>query len=377
MSGRPACRTTRVQRASFAPGQRVLMVSDIHGHDTVFRSLLQKAAFGPDDALVVVGDLLEKGAESLKVIRTLMALQGTHRVYTLLGNMDVFTVWRLLTDDKAWRDTLFDGAANMTRWWGGCLLHEMLDEMGIPRENDLDRDRVTGMIRERFAPELAFMSGLPTILDAGPLVFAHGGLPHLDVDAFEGTLNEPFLKRDDFLSEGLSFDRWLVVGHWPTVLYRDRLMDMSPLILPDRHIVCLDGGCGVKRSGQLNCVILPDCHSDDFTFLWEDGLPRVTALDAQDEGPEPVYIKWHDRCVRVLDRGEGFSRARSHGREFRVPTELLPEGEEGLLEADYTDYRLPVRPGDELSLIRVVNGDAYVRNDSVIGWYGGAFRRNE
>ena len=126
MTDLPLYRQTRVVRTHFRPGQRILMISDIHGHDSVFRKLLKKAAFTQDDALVIVGDLLEKGPESLKVIRTLMALEQTHQVHVLLGNMDVFTIHRILSDDPVWRDMLFDKAPDMVRSWGGCLLYELL-----------------------------------------------------------------------------------------------------------------------------------------------------------------------------------------------------------------------------------------------------------
>ena len=373
MSGLPAYRRVRVVRHTFRPGQRVLMVSDIHGHDSVFRALLKKAAFTEDDALVIVGDLLEKGPESLKVVRTLMALSRTHEVYTLLGNMDVFTLHRLLSDDPEWRDRLFDMVPDMVRWWGGCLMQEMCTELGVSLTPGTDRDSIVRQIRTHFAPELDFLTNLPTILDTPTIVFVHGGVPHLRLSEFEGGLNEPYLKNDNFLAQGLAFDRYVAVGHWPTVLYRSQLMDMSPLILRDRRIICLDGGCGVKWSGQLNCVILPDAESEDFSFVWADGQPHIRAFDAQTEGPEPVYIHYHDREVEVLERGPVFARIRYHGRETRVPVSALDAEVPGRLNTDMTDYRLPVRPGDEMSLILTCGDEVYARKNCILGWYKGEF----
>ena len=54
MNGLPPYRRTRIIRTAFRPGQRILMISDIHGHDAVFRKLLRKARFSADDALVIV-----------------------------------------------------------------------------------------------------------------------------------------------------------------------------------------------------------------------------------------------------------------------------------------------------------------------------------
>ena len=373
MTELPPYRQTRVARTAFEPGQRILMISDIHGHDAVFRKLLKKAGFTRDDALVIVGDILEKGPESLLVIRTLMELSRTYQVHTLLGNMDAFTIHRLMCDDPFWRNMLFDKAPDMIRWWGGCLLQEMCRELGIPLTPDIDRVETVRRLRAHFEPEIRFLTGLPTILDTPTVTFVHGGVPHLRLDEFEGTLNEPYLKNDDFLSKGLSFDKWVAVGHWPTVLYRDRMMDMSPLILRDRHIICLDGGCGVKQSGQLNCVILPDAGSGDFSFLSADGLPHIRALSSQEEGPEPVYIHFHDRKVEVLEQGPDFAWVGHHGRRTRVPVSALDANEPGQLNTDMTDYRLPVRPGDEMSLILLCGGEAYVRKNNILGWYKGEF----
>ncbi len=349
------------------------MISDIHGHDSVFRALLKKAGFTSDDALVIVGDLLEKGAESLKVIRTLMSLGHTHQVYVLLGNMDVFTIHRLLSDDPVWRNRLFDKAPDMIRWWGGCLLDEMLREMGIPLTPDLDRVATVRLLREHFAPEFTYLTALPMILDTPTITFVHGGLPHLRLSELENTLNEPYLKNDDFLAKGLSFEKYVAVGHWPTVLYRSRMMDMSPLILRNRHIICLDGGCGVKHSGQLNCVILPDAQSEDFTFLWADDLPHVRAVEPQEASSDFTYIHFHDRRVELLERGAEFAQVRYHGKTVRVPVSALDEDDPGQLNTDMTDYRLSVAPGDEMSLILRCRNEIYVRKDNILGWYQGEY----
>lgn len=365
-------RRVSLVRAEFPADGRVLMISDIHGHANVLSKLLRKSAFSPRDTLVVVGDLLEKGAESLRVVRTLMALSATHRVYTLIGNMDVWTLSRLLSDREDKRRELLERAPKMTAWWGGCFFGELCAELGIPVSPDMDLDGTIMEIRRRFAPELAFLTGLPTILDTPYATFVHGGLPHEDLDALVGQDNMPLLKCDDFVSRGLRFQKYVVVGHWPTPLYRDRIMDMSPLILRDRRIVSLDGGCGVKKSGQLNCVILPAPSSKDFSFLWEDDLPRVTALTAQPAGTsDPVYIKWTDREVEVLHEGPDFARVLHHGRETLVPAWAVDHETPGRLNTDFTDYRLPVEPGDELSQVFVCGGKLYARKQSVLGWYEG------
>lgn len=54
-------RTATVKRLTFPEGRRVLAISDIHGNLPFLKGVLAAAHYGPDDILVLVGDLVEKG----------------------------------------------------------------------------------------------------------------------------------------------------------------------------------------------------------------------------------------------------------------------------------------------------------------------------
>ena len=81
-----------VKRVEFPAGRRILAVSDIHGNLPWFRALLDKAGYTGDDILVLVGDLVEKGADSLATLRYIMELSAAHTVYALCGNCDNLAV---------------------------------------------------------------------------------------------------------------------------------------------------------------------------------------------------------------------------------------------------------------------------------------------
>ena len=53
--------TACVIHPQFAPGRRILAVSDIHGNLPFFQGLLQKIRFASEDILILDGDMLEKG----------------------------------------------------------------------------------------------------------------------------------------------------------------------------------------------------------------------------------------------------------------------------------------------------------------------------
>ena len=81
--------TVDILRLTPRPGQRLLVTSDIHGHSHYLDAILRMANFGGDDLLIVVGDLLDKGADSLGVLRRVMRLVRDGRCYAVWGNIDL------------------------------------------------------------------------------------------------------------------------------------------------------------------------------------------------------------------------------------------------------------------------------------------------
>ena len=77
-----------VIRPEIQPGRRVVAVSDVHGNLPFLKGILEQVRFTPADVLIIVGDLLEKGRDSLAVLRFVLELQKTHTVYPLCGNCD-------------------------------------------------------------------------------------------------------------------------------------------------------------------------------------------------------------------------------------------------------------------------------------------------
>ena len=58
-----------VIRPKIEPGRRVVAVSDVHGNLPFLKGLLEQVRLTPADVLVIVGDLLEKGRDSLATLR--------------------------------------------------------------------------------------------------------------------------------------------------------------------------------------------------------------------------------------------------------------------------------------------------------------------
>jgi serine/threonine protein phosphatase 1 len=66
--------------------KRVIAIGDIHGCAVAFRALLSALRPQPDDTLVVLGDCVDRGPESCRVIEMLFELREKCRLVPLLGN---------------------------------------------------------------------------------------------------------------------------------------------------------------------------------------------------------------------------------------------------------------------------------------------------
>lgn len=370
---------TTLQRASFPDGRRILMISDIHGHADGLRAILDQAHFSREDILVIVGDLVEKGPQSLKSLRLVMDLSGNHTVYPVMGNVDL---WRLeyfeADDPEKWKEW----AASSIRcknWWGSSLLHEMCAEIGEELTPETDVVPLIPRVRERFAPEMDFIARMPTILETQRMIFVHGGIPHEQLDELVGTDAFPILKFDDFYNAGLSFQRYVVAGHTPAVLYSKTYPNYRPVIDKQRRIISLDGACGVKYEGQLNLLTLSDWRSDEFTLYTWDHLPVITALDAQaSSDPDKArYIRWNDHAIELVQKGKEMSQVQYHGQPMDVPTQFIFDHNGVLSCTDTTDYIIETQPGDTLHLALRLSDRCWVKKNSFSGWYYGRYVMNE
>lgn len=349
---------------TFSPGQRIIAVSDIHGNLPFFQALMDQVRLTPRDALVLVGDMLEKGKDSLALLRLLMELSKTHQLYPLCGNCDGLVLRFFQTD-------VLDG-----RFFSFYLpqhpestLRQLAREGGFEQLEDLPRLRRD--LRRAYPEILAWLEGLPTILETEHLVFVHGGVPSLShMEELERWI---CMKNDDFLGQGLSFDKWVIVGHWPVTLYDPHVPSAAPIFLPERKIISIDGGCVLKLDGQLNALIIPSEESEDFTWTAWDGLPTAVALDGQEASTDSVNIRWGRSALELLERGEETSLCRhlESGRVLPILNQYLRTGPKGLWCEDSTDYRLPVRPGDRLTLVARGKEGALCKKDGVTGWYYG------
>ena len=352
----------RHQVISLPEGRRVLAVSDIHGRLSYLKGVLAAARFSPDDILILLGDLVEKGPDSLGTLRYVLELQKTHTVYAVSGNCDGM-LWEEFPDELVFAD--------MQEAGDSMALNQLARVLDFPVRGPDDLPRLRARAQEAFGPELDYLDALPTILESEDYLFVHGGLPQ--EDSLHQLDRWSCMKNDNFVSQGKTFSKWCVVGHWPATLYRPDLLCCDPYTAPAQHILSIDGGCVINADGQLNAVVLPAHPDGQFTWFRYDSLPRCRAMDEQAPSSTPFSLKWGNNRVEVLRR-EGdcaWCRHLPSGRALWVPEDRLWEGTDGTHAIDGTDYALPVRAGETVSLVKKTSRGTLIKKDGTTGWYFG------
>ena len=100
-------------------------------------------------------------------------------------------------------------------------------------------------------------------------------------------------------------------------------------------------------------------------------------LDDQQGGSSSYYIRWGDSRVRVLERGKEFSHCRHirTGYEMDILTKYLEQDTEITPCNDCTDYILPLKRGNIVSIVEETSRGAFVKHDGTSGWYYGNLQK--
>lgn len=369
--------TTKIQKISVEENKRILAISDIHGEVTYLDGVLKKAHYSKDDVLVIVGDLIEKGRESLKTVRYVMKLKEENpNVYVTMGNVDLHRLCMFFDDSKEGNREFYESLFWTRDIWKRGLFLDILEETGIAIEDVCEENILTvkKQIKEQFGAELDFLWNLPTMIAMGNYIFVHGGIPTDDLEKLAEADPFNYLKFDNFWNQDVAFEKTVVVGHWPTCIYRKDVLGMNPLFDCEKRIISIDGGCALKKNGgQLNALIIPDVNGDmqDLRYVSYDDYPVITARKAQNGKKCTVRISYSDSEVLLLGEKDGIARVKhiSTDREFDVPKSELYRSGDKLHCDDYSDAWLAVAVGDELSAIEETPIGTLVKKDGVIGWY--------
>ena len=353
-----------------AQGQRLIAISDVHGHIRQLHALLDKVRYCDADALVFVGDYIERGAQSLPVLEFVAQLyaRNPQNVRLLLGNWELYILSAIEKGDCA---LLYKNRQRLLARAGNTLYGEMCARLGLDADSEAAMRAAHPKVLEKFGALIRFFLERPIVLDAGEMVFVHGGLPHGDLAALDPDHPYRCMKFDDFLWQDSVFARPVVFGHMPVVNGRRHVPCALPYFDARRNVIGIDGGCGVKHEGQLNALLWRDgvfscdCVSGD--------LPVVRAKSAQAESADSLSEHYFE-TVSVLGREGPLARVRHEdtGRVLWTVASRLWQ-KDGKSHAETTDYALSVEEVDLLRVVYQAPRGVLAQKNGVTGWYYGAW----
>lgn len=342
-----------------APAFRDLVISDIHGSFELFKQLLEKAGWNPEqDRLILAGDLCEKGEDSLGLVRYVMELKEKYpdNVFILMGNCDFIAKNCLF----AYRTDFLRQVLLSRR---ESLLHEMAAEAGLePFDENTDTEEFCYALRRHFLKELCFLNDLPHVIVTPDRIYAHAGIENEETF---GTDFRQIMVRVQFGMEDVRFSKDVVVGHMPVTEYCRRIADFNPRFDPGRRIISIDGGCVVKKFGQLNAVSFFADGSVQTCSV--DALPEAIVIRAsRPVNRAPFFVNWNQGAIEVLKKDKQQLQVHSPwlNRTFWMPVWAL----DGNKASDFTNYQMPLEAGDRIRIAAIHGERAIIKKNGRLGW---------
>lgn len=187
-----------VAPAALPAGQRVYAVGDIHGRRDLFEALVEaieahEAVAAPAETIVVLlGDLVDRGADSAGVIGLAREWQARRQVRILGGNHEEMFL-RSLSDIELFRHFLRHGG------------RETVLSYGVDRQHFLQAtlEEAQDLMRSAVPPEdIAFVESFEDMIQLGDYLFVHAGIdPRRPLDEQRRHdlrwIREPFLSHSD------------------------------------------------------------------------------------------------------------------------------------------------------------------------------------
>jgi len=223
------------------------VMSDIHGDYQRYQKMLDLIGFSDTDELYVLGDVLDRGEEPIRVLED-MSMRPN--VFPILGNHELMAAWVLrrlcveVTEDNyaGQIDEKLLEALSLWRMDGGQTTLDAFQRLSMD-----DREAVLAYLEE-FSPYEELTVGKNRFL------LVHGGIAwdkrHVPMEAQD--IRELVTVRPDYEKRYFD-DRYLVTGHTPTHLIPGA---QEGLILTYNGHIAVD--CGAGAGIALGCIRLDD-----------------------------------------------------------------------------------------------------------------------
>ena len=354
-----------VQKVDFSPYRRTIAISDIHGDCEGFDGVLQKVGFSDEDALVIVGDILEKGDHSLELLQRVKELARKGNVYMVLGN-----------NDTAFRHLYADFFTDKDICWymnsgKKTVLIEMADALHMPYATEADIEALKIAIRENYSEEYDYLESVPHIIDSNLAVFVHAGL---ESDDLYRQNPQYCMAAPAFSRQTHHFEKMVVVGHWPATNYCETIIDANAFYKEATNVYSIDGGNSMKSWQQINYLILRNDGTVENGYY--DAQPKIRVEEAQAATDQPLTLVFPNTLLEIREQKEDCSICfvPHLQQEMSVPNNRIYHYGGKAYRWDYTNYHLPVAAGEVVSFCGEMDGEILIKREGIVGKYRGEYK---
>lgn len=212
---------------------REILIGDVHGCLKELQQLIEAVDPTRDDTVVFLGDLMDKGPDTVGVIRYVLQLRDRCHVVVLRGNHE---------------------DAHIRYWQGGNRDHFCADVMAQTERMMTEQEKryiATLPMAYRLANgDLAVHGGIPLTMTTTPELLTHKqAFPVMRTRYVDGETLEPLMWNDT--RPNRVFWATLYDGRFGHVWFGHEIHDAATEY---RHATCIDTGC--FKGGALTAVIL-------------------------------------------------------------------------------------------------------------------------
>lgn len=207
--------------------KRIIVISDIHGCYKELKKLIGMLESSGEyvkntDTLIFLGDYIDRGPDSKKVISFVRELQNeSENVIPLMGNHEKMCVDYFEDGDSCWT---FNGKRTTVSSYGSI---------------------------SALSDDVEWMKSLPIYYENDKFIFVHAGI-NPDVPLEENTSYDLLWERDGFLYNTSEFDKKVIFGHTPSLFYNESDLPYETI----GGNIGIDTGC--VFSGKLTALIIEE-----------------------------------------------------------------------------------------------------------------------
>lgn len=226
---------------------KIFAIGDIHGNYDLLEKILSKWN-EDEEQLLFLGDYIDRGPDSLKVLHKVMELAEEKNAITLSGNHEqIFLYWlkNVETSSEFYFHEKVGGIATINSLFPTTSFHEKLNTMKVTELAD--------EVKDVFSREIKFLNELNKYYVWEPYLFVHAGIDAKVQDFKDSKDDDFYWIREEFYAVPHKAKEIVVFGHTPTInLNEDK--SHRVWVSPCQKKIGIDGGV-IHEGGQLHGVV--------------------------------------------------------------------------------------------------------------------------